>query len=67
MENQENILKTLYFDPSGFQSQQKIYSEAKKQDKTISLKDVKEWYLKNVEKNKILWLKKFFCCTPCEL
>ena len=33
MQNQENILKIIYFDPSGFQSQQQLYSEAKKQDK----------------------------------
>ena len=30
MQNQENILKIIYFDPSGFQSQQQLYSEAKK-------------------------------------
>ena len=60
MQNQENILKTLYFDPSGFQSQQKLYSEAKKQDKTITSKFVKEWYLKNVEKTRYYGGKKSF-------
>ena len=39
-----NLLKNLYFDPSGYQSIQNLYKEAKKEDKTITLKFVKEWY-----------------------
>ena len=50
MQNQESILKIIYFDPSGFQSQQQLYSEAKKQHKTITSQVIKELYLKNVEK-----------------
>ena len=39
-----NLLKKMYFDPSGYQSIQNLYKEAKKEDKTITLKFVKEWY-----------------------
>ena len=46
------ILNKLYFDPSGFQSQQRLYKEAKQKDNTITMKDVKEWYSQNVEKTR---------------
>jgi len=46
------LLNKLYFDPSGFQSQQRLYKEAKLKDKTITMKDVKEWYSQNVEKTR---------------
>jgi len=38
------LLEKLYFDPSGYQSVQNLYKDAKKEDKTITLKFVKEWY-----------------------
>ena len=34
----------MYFDPSGYQSKQNLYKEAKKLDPTISIKFVNEWY-----------------------
>ena len=49
---QEELLKRLYFDPSGFMSVQKLYKEAKQQDKAITQKIVKDWYDKNVGKTK---------------
>ena len=39
-----NLLKKLYYDPSGYQSKQNLYKEAKKQDPTISIRFVNEWY-----------------------
>ena len=42
----ETLLNKLYFDPSGFQSQQKLFQEARTIDKSITLKDVKNWYEK---------------------
>ena len=48
----EKLLNKLYFDPSGFQSQQKLFQEARKIDKSITLKDVKNWYEKNVNKTR---------------
>ena len=39
-----DLLKKLYFDPSGYQSIQNLYKDAKKEDKTITLQFVKEWY-----------------------
>jgi hypothetical protein len=45
-----NLLKKLYFSPtSGFISAYKLYQKAKPLNKSITLKQVKEWYLKQVE------------------
>ena len=63
--DKNNVLNKLYFDPSGFQSQQRLYKEAKQKDNTITMNDVKEWYSQNVEKNKILWNEKLIRCTSC--
>ena len=46
------LLNKLYFDPSGFQSQQRLYKEAKQKYNTITMKDVKEWYANNIEKTR---------------
>jgi len=43
MENIE-LFNKLYFSPSGYQSKQNLYKDAKKQDPTITLKFVNEWY-----------------------
>ena len=48
----ELLLKKLYYDPSGFQSQQRLYQDAKKIDKTIKINEVKDWYEKNVNKTR---------------
>ena len=39
-----NLLKSLYFDPSGYQSKHNLYKEAKKKDPTITIKFVNERY-----------------------
>ena len=52
MSDKEETLRKLYFDPSGFQSLQKLYKEAKEKDKGMTLNFVKQWYEKNVEKTK---------------
>ena len=44
------ILNKLYFDPSGFQSQQRLYKEAKQKDNTMMLKYVQEWYANKSKK-----------------
>ena len=54
------LLKKLYYDPSGFQSQQRLYQEAKQIDKTIKINEVKEWYEKNVNKTRYYGGKKSF-------
>ena len=38
------LLKKLYFNPSGYQSKQNLYKEAKLRDPTITTKFVNEWY-----------------------
>jgi len=50
--DKHELLNTLYYDPSGFQSQNWLYTEAKNKDKTITMKDVKEWYGNNIEKTR---------------
>ena len=48
----EQFLNKLYFDPSGFQSQQTMFQEARKTDKTVTVKDVKKTGMKNVNKTR---------------
>ena len=62
----ETLLNKLYFDPIGFQSQQKMFQEARTIDKSITLKDVKNWYEKNVNKTRY-YGGKIFCCPPPKL
>ena len=52
--DKSQLLNKLYYDPSGFQSQQRLYKEAKKQNNAITMKDVKEWYSQNAEKQDIM-------------
>lgn len=43
----ENILETIYFNPkSGLASARKLYTDARKIDKNIKMKHVKEWLAK---------------------
>ena len=51
-EHKNKLLNKLYVDQAGFQSQQKLYKEAKTIDTTISLAYVKEWYNTNIEKTR---------------
>ena len=44
----------MYFDPSGYQSKQNLYKEAKKQDPTMTIKFVNEWYAIFNEKTDII-------------
>jgi len=55
------LLKSLYFTPSGYQSKQNLYKEAKQIDKTMSMKFVNEWYdifneKQDIIKQTHLWL-----------
>ena len=63
----EKLLNKLYFDPSGFQSQQKLFQEARTIDKSITLKDVKNWYEKNVNKTRYYGGKNSFVAPPPKL
>jgi hypothetical protein len=51
-EKKDEIIKKIYFDPSGFGSIQNTYKEARQKDKTISLDYVKEWFKRNTEQKK---------------
>ena len=50
--NKQKIINDAYYDRSGFQSKAKTLKDAKKKDKTITIKDVEEFFRKNVEVKK---------------
>jgi len=60
MEQKNKLLNKLYFDQAGFQSQQKLYKEAKTIDNTITMNYVKEWFSNNIEKTRYYGGKKSF-------
>ena len=48
-ENKQKIISDIYFDRSGFGSRKTTLEDSKKKDKTITMKDVEEFFKKNVE------------------
>jgi len=52
--SKDEILNFIYFDPAGYGSIKQTYEEAKKKDKTITMKDVKQFIDKHVEQKKQL-------------
>ena len=54
MSNKQEIISQIYFDRSGFGSKQTTLKDAKEKDKTITMKDVEEFFRKNVEQKKQL-------------
>ena len=53
-DNKDEIISSIYYDRSGYGSVNTTYQDAKKEDKTITVNDVKKWFEKNVEKKKQL-------------
>ena len=53
-ENKQKIINDVYFDKAGFQSRANTLKDAKKRDATITMKDVEEFFKKNVEQKKQL-------------
>ena len=54
MTSKTDLLKKIYFDRSGFGSLQTTYKDAKEQDKSITMNDVKDFFEGLVEKKKQL-------------
>ena len=52
--DKDNIIKNIYYDPAGYSSVQKTYQDAREKDSSIKLQDVKNWFVKNVERTKQL-------------
>ena len=46
----KNIIKQVYESPDGLGSMQKTYQKAKQKLDSITQKDVKDWFDRNVEK-----------------
>ena len=47
--SKQKIIHDIYFDRSSFSSEAKTFKDAKERDKTITAKDVEDFFKKNVE------------------
>ena len=52
--DKDTIIKNIYYDRAGYGSIQKTYKEAKDKESSITLKNVKDWFQRNIEKTKQL-------------
>ena len=52
--DKDTIIKNIYYDKAGYGSIQKTYKEAKDKESSITLKNVKDWFQKNIERTKQL-------------
>ena len=50
----DGLIKKIYYDPAGFGSVQETYKDVKKLDSSITVKDVRDWFERNVERKKQL-------------
>ena len=50
MSEKNKTIAKIYFSPTGFGSIKRTFEDAKQQDNTISLEDVKEFFRTRVEK-----------------
>lgn len=48
--DKDKIIHSVYYEPSVFSSVQKTFIDAKEKDKTTTLKDVKEWFEKSINR-----------------
>lgn len=46
----EDSISKVYYDPAGFSSIKTTFEDARENDKTITLDQVKQWFKENVEK-----------------
>ena len=49
MNDKQEIIKRIYYDPLGFGSAAKHLADAKKADPTITMEDIKQWRKQNIE------------------
>ena len=52
--DKDTIIKNIYYDRAGYGSIQKTYKEARDKESSITLKNVKDWFPKNIERTKQL-------------
>jgi hypothetical protein len=48
--DKNDIIKSIYYDRAGYSSIQKTYNDAKEKEPSITLKNVKDWFSKKLEK-----------------
>ena len=46
----DGLIKKIYYDPAGFGTVQETYKDVKKLDSSITVKDVRDWFERNVER-----------------
>ena len=46
----DGLIKKFNYDPAGFGTVQETYKDAKKVDSSITVKDVRDWFERNVER-----------------
>ena len=49
MSTKQKIIADIYYDKSGFSSKAKTLKDAREKDKSITIKDVEEFFRQNVE------------------
>ena len=48
--DKNDIIKNIYYDRAGYSSIQKTYNDAKENEPSITLKNVKDWFSKYLER-----------------
>ena len=51
--SKQEMISNVYYDKSGFGSKQRTLKEAKEKDKTITMKDIEDFFRKNVEQKTV--------------
>ena len=57
--NKNDIISKIYYDKSGFGSKATTLRDSKKKDQSITMKDVEEFFRKNVEEKKATTRQEF--------
>ena len=57
MSSKQDIISKIYFDRSGFGSKATTLKDAKAKDPSITMKDVEEFFQKNVEQKTVAGAK----------
>ena len=49
----DGLIKKVYYDTAGFSTVQETYKDARKVDSSITVKDVRDWFERNVERKTV--------------
>ena len=62
----DEILNFIYFDPAGYGSVKQTYTEARKKNKSLTIKDVEDFIDKHVEQKQLRGYNSFIAHGPKE-